>query len=534
MTRVRPSRRVLMYGLVAAQLVILAAIVAPQELNMALDTGPSVDIELLQSRAGKDSFRGAHVSGQSALDLDGSAVPMPAGLRGGDRVLVAFAVQPGRKPRMVAVERGRRGKPFTATSFTLPGRVVDDRERTSGSRRAGRVRVYVGKPAVTIDLDLPASIAVDESALAHLSGPSLVRASLHAGFLGHRYFTDVRLAGREWPTDVRFTYDDTRQRLVVVAPREITFADIRRQRAGSDDAVKSDLFFFDGAGKQLDATEVQGRVVDAVAEADGRLLALVSRDRWSAEVSLVRFGDDGQVLQRSVPIALDRVLGLDAATGSVWIVIASPSGRPQAPHFIQRTSFAGLREPRLGPFDSVPRAVLSVGDDVWVLENQRHRVTRVDAVSGRVLREYRDLNDPVEIAVDRGTLYVIEANRTQLTSIAEDGRILWRVPRFQGLTWAVGDPTTGGGWIGAPVFEGAAAGLLRFERDGAIVRLPASVGAAPRADWQRRLGTDVVRSARDGRLFFVAPDAITILSADGTTVTRVTGFRFPAERRLRS
>jgi hypothetical protein len=251
-------------------------------------------------------------------------------------------------------------------------------------------------------------------------------------------------------------------------------------------------------------------------------------------VSLVRFGDDGQVLQRSVPIALDRVLGFDAATGSVWIVVASPSGRPQAPHFIQRMSFAGLREPRLGPFDSVPRAVLSVGDDVWVLETQRHRVTRVDAATGRVLREYRDLNDPVEIAVDRGTLYVIEANRTQLTCIAEDGRILWRVPRFQGLTWAVADPTTGGGWIGAPVFEGAAAGLLRFERDGAIVRLPPSVRAAPRADWERRLGADVVRSARDGRLFFVAPDAITILGADGTTVTRVTGFRFPAERRLRS
>jgi hypothetical protein len=240
------------------------------------------------------------------------------------------------------------------------------------------------------------------------------------------------------------------------------------------------------------------------------------------------------VLQRTAPIAFDRVLGFDVATASVWIVAAPTSARPQPPHFIQRVAVGGLREPRLGPFDSVPRAVLSVGADVWVLETQRHRVTRVDGPSGRVVREYRDLNDPVEVAVDRGTLYVIEANRTQLTRIADDGRIVWRVPRFHGLTWVVPDPRTGGGWVGAAMFEGTPGGVLRFERDGAVSRLPASARPAPRGDWQRRLAADVVRSDRDGRLFFLEAEAITILSADGTTVSRVVGFRFPSGRPLRS
>jgi len=43
-----------------------------------------------------------------------------------------------------------------------------------------------------------------------------------------------------------------------------------------------------------------------------------------------------------------------------------------------------------------------------------------------------------------------------------------------------------------------------------------------------------LRSARDGRLIFFAGEAVTMLSADGTTVQRVVGFRFPAARRLRS
>ena len=531
MIRWRPSRRLLMYALVGAQLLVLGAIVAPQELNRALDAGPTADLEILQARAGKDAFRGAYVYGNSALDLDGATVPVPLGLRSGDRVMVTFATQPGRRPRIVAIERGRR-PPFTATSFTIPGRVVG--ERDSPRRRDGRVRAYVGKPALTIDLDLPATIAVDESALTHLTGPAMVRASLHPGFLGQPYFTDVRLSGRAWAPDARFAYDDARQRLIVFAPREMTLADLKRRTGGADAEVRSDVFFFDGTGKEVGAVEVEGRIMDGLVEADGRILALVARQRWSSEVSLVRLDENGQALERSVPIAFDRVLGFDAASGSVWSVAAPTAASPQPPHFIQRTGVAGIREPRLGPFDSVPRAVITVGDDVWVLETQRHRVTRFDAASGRMVREYRDLNDPAEIAVDAGALYVIEANRTQLTRVAEDGRIVWRVPRFQGLTWAVPDSTHGGGWLGAAMFEGAPASVLRFERDGAIARLPATARPAPRGDWERRVAGDVVRSARDGRLFFREQEAIAILSADGAVVTRIVGFRFPGGPRLRS
>lgn len=533
MTGWRPSRRQLMYGLIGAQVLVLAAIVAPQELNRALDASPPVDLEILHARAGKDAFRGAYVHGTSALDLDAATVPIPLGLRSGERVMVTFATQPGRRPRIVAVDRGRR-PPFTATSFAIPGRVVGERDGTSRGWRAGRVRASVGKPAVTIDLDLPSTVAVDESALPHLTGPGMVRASLHAGFLGQRYFTDVRLAGRAWTADARFAYDEARQRLIVFAPREMTLADLKRGGAESDGQIRSDVFVFDTTGKEVGAAEVEGRIVDGIVEADGHLLALVARQRWSSEVSLVRLDERGQALQRSVPIALDRVLGFDAASGSIWSVAAPTVARPEPPHFVQRTGVAGIREPRLGPFQSIPRAVVSVGDDMWVLETKRHRVTRLDAASGRVVREYGDLNDPAEIAVDTRTLYVIEANRTQLTRVDEDGRIAWRVPRFQGLTWAVPDTAGGGGWLGAAMFEGAPAGILRFDRAGAITRLPATARPAARGDWERRIAGDVVRSARDGRLFFREHEAIAILSADGAAITRVIGFRFPGGPRLRS
>ena len=464
----RPSRRLVMYGLVAAQLVVLAAIVAPQELNMALDSGSTVDIEVLQARATRDPFRGAYVSGQSALDLDGSTAPLPAGLRGGDRVVVVFAAQAGRRPRIIAVERGRPAAAFTATTFSVPGRVLGERDRTSYRGREDRVVASVGKPPVTIALDLPASIAIDDAALAQMSSPSVVTASLHAGFLGHRYFTDVRLAGRAWSSDVRFAYDDTRERLMVLAPREAS------GRARYDAPARSDLFVFDATGKELATGELGGHVVDAIVDATDQLLALVSEDRWvHSDVSLVRLGDDGQVRERGPRLAFDRVLGFDAATSSLWVVAAPTSTPPRAPVFIERMGLAGVREPRLGPFQSLPRAVVSAGNDVWVLEPDRHRVTRADATSGRIVREYTDFNGPAEIAVDRDRLYVIEANRTQLTCVGDDGRVLWRVPRFQGLTWTVVDPATGGGWIGASTFEGAPAGVLRFDRNGAITRLAA-------------------------------------------------------------
>jgi hypothetical protein len=530
MTR-RLSRRGRMYAIVAAQLVVLGAMVAPHELNMALDPGPTVDVEIVQARASKDPFRGAYVSGRSALDLDGRTVPLPAaGLRPGERVLVTFAVEPSRRPRITRVERGRDAMPFTATSFTVPGRVLDSRDDAPVVDERERLTARVGNPPVGIQLDLPATIAVDESAFARLSGPAVVRANLHAGFLGRRYFTDVRLTGRSWPTDFRFTYDDARQRLVVLAPRETMGSPV-----DYDAPVRSDLFVFDAAGKEVGASEVDGRVIDAVVEADGHVLALLSRERWSqSEVSLARLGDDGQVLQRSAPIAFDRVLGFDPSSGGVWVLAGPTAPRPQPPHFIQRTTLAGLREPRLGPFDSVPRAVRASGNDVWVVETERHRITRLDATTGRTLREYRDLNSPVDVVVDGAAIYVIEADRSQLTRLAEDGRVLWRVPRFQGLTWAIPEPGNHGGWLAAAKFEGAAAGVLRFAADGTITRVPAAAKPTSRDDWRRRIGASVIRSARDGRLVFLEHEAIAILSADGATVTRVVGFRFPAEQRLRS
>jgi hypothetical protein len=525
------SRRGAMSVIVAAQLLFLAAIVAPQELNMALDRGPAVELEIIQARPFKDPFRGAYVSGQSSLDLDGRAVVLPAdGLRPGDRVLVAFAVEPNRRPRVVGVERGRRAAPFTKTSFTIPGRVVDGSDRNHD-----RPTARVGDPPVAIELDLPRTISVDESAVARLAGPGLVRASLHAGFLGHRYFSDVRLTGHAWSADARFVYDDARARLVVFSPR----APLENPIAG-DASVRSDVFVFDAAGKEVAAGTTEGRVIDTAAEPDGGVLALVSDKRWSQDASLARIGDDGRIVQRSAPVTLDRVLGLDAASGSMWLLAGTDSARRAPPHFIQRASFAGPREPRLGPFDSIPRTVLSVGDDVWVVETERHRITRFDAASGRTAREYRDLNAPVDVAAGAGSIYVIEASRTQLTRLAEDGRVLWRIPRFRGLTWVVPEPGTGGGWISAGTFEGAAAGVLRFGPDGAISRLAAASPTAA-GDWppwlapdvRRRLGADAVRS-RDGRLFILEPGgAIVILSADGATATRVVGFRLPAEQRLR-
>jgi hypothetical protein len=523
------SRRGLMYALVAAQLLVLAAIVGPQELNMALDASPAIDVEIINARASRDAFKGAHVRGESALDLEGRAAVLPAGgVRPGDRVLVTFAVAPDGRPRISGVERGRRARPFTATSFAIPGRVIDDRDPSSAGWREGQLIARVGDPPLRVALELPATIAVDESAVTRLAAPGLVRASLHAGFLGRPYFTDVRLAGHGWTADARFVYDDTRGRLMVLSPREMT-----GRASVSDARVRSDVFVFDGTGREVVARELDGRVVDAAVASDGRVLALVSADRWSyAQVSLVQLAEDGQVLQRSVPVAFDRVLGFDAPTGSLWILAGPTSARPEPPHFIQRMAVTGLREPRLGPFDSVPRLVLSPAGDVWVVETERHRLTRLDGASGRVVREYRDLNSPVDVAVDAGSIYVIEANRTQLTRLAEDGRVVWRVPRLSGLTWVVAEPGAGGGWVGASRFDGAAAGLLRFGLDGAMARVGAAAQPAPRARL-RRIGADGIRSA-DGRLFFFERQAIAILSPDGATVTRVVGFRFPAAQRLRS
>lgn len=526
----RPARRGLMYGVVGAQLVVLAAIVAPEELNRALDAGPAVEVEIVHARAARDPFRGAYVVGESGLDLDGRSAVLPAdGLRHGERVLVTFAVGPN-GARIKGVERGRRATPFTATSFSVPGRVLGPGDRPYRMHREGRLIAAVGTPPVSIALDLRASIAVDDAALARLAGPGLVRASLHAGFLGRPYFTDVRLSGRAWPPDVRFAYDDTRERLLVLAPRDTAG---RAITAGA--LPLTDLFVFDAAGRELAASEVQGRVIDAVGQEDGHLLALVS-DRWAhSEVSLARLGPEGQVLQRSAPLVLDRVLGFDAAASGVWVLVApTSSSRPQPSHFIQRVTVAGIQSPALGPFESSPRGVVARGAEVWVVETERHRVTRLDATTGRTLREYRDLTGPSELAVDGAGAYVIEANRTQLTRLADDGSVAWRVSGFRELAWAVPEPGTGGGWVGASMFEGATAGVLRFGAGGAITRVAATAKPAPPGGWRRRIGPAAIRSARDGRLVLLEPEAIAILSADGATIRRVPGFRFKSEPRLRS
>jgi hypothetical protein len=217
----------------------------------------------------------------------------------------------------------------------------------------------------------------------------------------------------------------------------------------------------------------------------------------------------------------------------VWIVSGTGAGGRQAPFHVQRTTLAGVSEPRLGPFDAAPTAVVSAGGAVWVVEKDRHRVTRFDGTTGRAVREYRDLNGPTDIVVDGASAVVIEANRTQLTRLAEDGTVAWRVPRFAGLAWAVFEPAGGGGWVGAATFEGTPAGVLRFERGGAVTRVAASARPVRGSEWRRGIGRDAVRSTRDGRLFFRERDAIVILSPDGAAATRVLGFRFPTEQRLR-
>ncbi|MBI2116445.1 MAG: hypothetical protein HYT85_15375, partial [candidate division NC10 bacterium] len=102
----RWSRRGLMYLIVGVQVLILGAIVASQEINRALDSSLPVDLEISQAQARKDPFRGAAVSGQPALDLDGTNATVPAErFQPGERVLVFFAREPGRRPRITQVER---------------------------------------------------------------------------------------------------------------------------------------------------------------------------------------------------------------------------------------------------------------------------------------------------------------------------------------------------------------------------------------------------------------------------------------------
>jgi len=531
--RARGARRLLMYLLVGVQVLALGALVAWQEVNIALDAGIGVDLEIADAQARKDPFRGASVSGRSTLDLAARTAALPAErLRPGERVLVFFAVEAGRRPRIVRVERRRRGDPpFTPTSFSVPGRVLGADERPWSARRWGGLVAHVGDPGVRLALELPDSVAVDAGALDQLAGPSLVRASLRRGFLGHRFLADVRLIGRGWPSDASLAWDERRERLLVFAPRRPAW-----QPGGSAPRPRTDVFSLDALGREAGSVEVAGRLVAGVAAPGGGLLAVVSEEAWDGgDVVLAEISEDGQVARRSPPLRANRVLGLDAATGVAWVLTGRVTPRPEPPHWIEPTAPDGPRGPRLGPFASLPSAVAAAGAQVWVVETSRHRVTRLDRASGRTEFEYRDLNAPAEIAVDAGALFVIEADRTQLTRLAPDGRILWRVPRFEGLAWVLPEPGSGGAWVGASRFEGGAGGVFRVGADGRVTRAPARVLPATRPAWAARaLVAGAVREPRQGRLYVREAQAVSILGADGTLLERLFGFRYPREQRLRS
>ncbi|HMH52322.1 MAG TPA: hypothetical protein VK548_18935 [Candidatus Acidoferrum sp.] len=525
-----PSRRALMYLIIAVQLAIMAFIVASQEMNIALDSGTGVEVELAGARASKDPFRGAHVSGHSALDLDGRAAAVPARpLHPGEHVLVFFSVEEGRRPRISRVERRRRGGDplFSRESFSIPGRVRGaDGERWSV--RSGGLIARVGQHNEPVELELPASIPVANSSLQSLTGTGVVRASLRHGFLGHRYLTDVRLVGRGWAQDSGFAYDAARERLVVLAPRAPV-----ETSSSNDPSLTSDVFLFDGLGQQVGSVPVSGRLIDGVVDqADGSLLALVSDQAWGTDgTSLTRIGADGRVLKRGPPVDLSRAIGFDPATGGVWML----TQRQAAPYSIERLTLDGPRGPRLGPFESVPRPVLSRDGEVWVVETARHRVTRLDLASGRALQEYRDLNGPLTIAVEAGSLFAIEAERTQLSKLATDGRIVWRVPRFHNLSWIIPEPGTGGAWVGAGGFEAQERGVYRVAADGTVTRTPAtvSVGQSFTSRSNARLGTTAVRDSRHGRLYVQEPQAIVILGADGALLKRVDSFRLATAQPIR-
>ena len=525
-----------MYLIVAIQVLILGGIVASQEINRALDSSVRVDLEISQAQARKDPFRGASVSGQPALNLDGTnATVPPERFQPGERVLVFFATEPGRRPRITQVERrGWRADPlFSADNFSVPGKVQREGRARSFSGGGGGLVARVGKPPVLVELDVPASIPIEDAALEQLSGPSLIRASLRRGFLGHRYLTDVRLIGRGWTGEVSFAYDETRDRLIVLAPKQERYDS---RRFSTDRQGRSEVFFFDGEGKEIGSAEVAGRLVEgAINPADGTLLGLVTKDAWGhSTVHLVRIGENGQVVQQGQQIEYDRVVSFNAGEGGVWVLVGAPGSPLQPPFFVDSLTLGGMKGQRLGPFASKPRIVLAVGQQVWVVEPEQHRVTRLDRGTGRTEREYRDVNRPTDIAVDAGGLVLIEANQTQLSRFSLEGQLIWRIPRFQGLAWVIPEGASGGGWVGAQRFEGRDGGVFRYEADGKVSRVSGLVVPRVTSEWNRgRLAPDAIRAARQGRVYIREGQAISILGVDGTLLKRIEGFRYKTEQRVR-
>jgi len=535
-SRPRRSRRGLMYLIVAIQVLILGGIVASQEINRGLDSSVRVDLEISQAQARKDPFRGASVSGQPALNLDGTnATVPPERFQPGERVLVFFAIEPGRRPRITQVERrGWRADPlFSADNFSVPGKVQREGRARAFSGGGGGLVARVGKPPVLVELDVPASIPIEDAALEQLSGPSLIRASLRRGFLGHRYLTDVRLIGRGWTGEISFAYDETRDRLIVLAPKQERHDS---RRFSTDRQGQTEVFFFDGEGKEAGSAEVAGRLVEgAINPADGTLLGLLTKDAWGhSNVHLVRIAENGQVVQQGQQIEYERVVGFNAGEGAVWVLVGAPGSPLQPPFFVDSLTLGGLKGQRLGPFASKPRIVLAVGQQVWVVEPEQHRVTRLDRGTGRTEREYRDVNRPTDIAVDAGGLVLIEANQTQLSRFSLEGQLLWRIPRFQGLAWVIPEGASGGGWVGAQRFEGRDGGVFRYEADGKVSRVSGLVAPRVASEWNRgRLAPDAIRAARQGRVYIREGQAISILGVDGRLLKRVEGFRYKTEQRVR-
>ncbi|HYL80432.1 MAG TPA: hypothetical protein VEU07_06440, partial [Candidatus Acidoferrum sp.] len=250
-------------------------------------------------------------------------------------------------------------------------------------------------------------------------------------------------------------------------------------------------------------------------------------------LQLVQIGEDGAIAQRSPQIASERIVGFEEGKGALWVLAGQPTSSPRAPFLVEQLTLGGFRGPRLGPFASKPQVVLAQGPQVWVLEPEQHRVTRLDR-TGRVEQEYREVNRPTHLAVDQGALVVIEANQTQLSKFSPDGRNLWRIPRFQGLSWILPEVGTGGGWLGAQRFETQESGIFRYESDGRITRLPTKISPRTTGEWNRaRLSPEAVRAVGQGRIYARDFQAIVILGADGTLMKRVEGFRYAQERRVR-
>jgi hypothetical protein len=527
-----PSRRTLLYVLVALQFAFLGGIVAIHELNRALDWGPGVQLEIPEANAGNDPFRGPAVRGHPALNLDAAHVPVPAGLAPGDAVLVFFAPEAGKRPRVVQVQRRRWGADplFGPDLFSIPGRVVAP-AGGPGQQTGRQITLSAGTPPVSVALDFPDAIPVADAALDALTTPTPILGTLRRGAFGHRFLTDLYATGQTFPSQMALAYDPARDRLAIAAGR---VERVERRHSPEERPAASSLFLFDGSGSEVASAEIPGHVFEIVHNPrDGTFLAMLSPQRYFAgPVQLVQLRDDGTIVRRSPQIHSDRILGFDRDAGEAWALIGTTMASPQPPFILQRFGLDGFVGPRIGPIASRPRSILVAERSLWIVETEEHRVSRYDA-SGALRREYRDLNKPTEIAVDGGSLLVVEADQTQLARFAADGSVLWRTPRFRGLAWVLPEPRTGEGWVAAARYENSPSGVFRYGADGHVARLPLTLTPRTSYDWMRcRLAGDVIGDLARGRLYVRENQAVAIVGTDGGLIRRVDTFRFATPRPL--